>query len=188
MVNHDCTNGLRHRHFHAVVYLHGEGLSLTCRIGVIADPRVLRLSELVMRPISTAALCAGVALAAATLPLSASAQTMGRAYEPVTGVSPHARNHHAPCPNLGGGFIEALVNGFDSAPEPVAYAPAVAPGAASPHAMPVANGLWQAQGAAGQRYASLEPAQPQRMVQRKSTRSSAARPSPTRDRTARAPS
>ncbi|MGL4811983.1 MAG: L,D-transpeptidase [Beijerinckiaceae bacterium] len=119
-----------------------------------------------MRPLSFAAFLAGVAVAATAFSSSASAQTAGRSYEAVTGVSPHARSTMRHARNLGGGFIEALVNGFDSAPEPVAYAPAQAPAPMvhHGHAMPVANGLWQAQHAQGQRYASLEPAQPQRMV------------------------
>lgn len=110
----------------------------------------------------------GALVFSAAVSAPAHAQTAGRSYEPVTGVmTPHARNTMRVAGRLGGGLIEAIANGFDSAPDQhaVAYQP-VPPLAApaAPETMPMQGGVWQAQRAHGPRYASLAPQQPARAM------------------------
>lgn len=108
----------------------------------------------------------GALVCASVLSSAASAQTYGRSYEPITGVmSPHARNTMRAAGRLGGGLIEALATGFDSAPEPVAYAP-VQPAPTAQPMLTVNNGRWETHAATGPRYAALNPQEPQRAIQK----------------------
>ena len=102
----------------------------------------------------------GALICAASLSSTAQAQSLGRSYEPVTGaLSPHARTTMRAAGRLGGGLIEALATGFDSAPEPVAYAPAQP----QPEVLPMVGGQW-ARPSSGPRYAALNPQEPQRAI------------------------
>ncbi|MGL4811598.1 MAG: L,D-transpeptidase [Beijerinckiaceae bacterium] len=132
---------------------------------------VLRIGEFTMSHfrLHPAVAAIGALLCAATLSAPAAAQTAGRSYEPVTGVmTPHARTTMRAARNLGGGLIEALATGFDSAPEPQAVAAyhAQPVASAAPDSLLLNGGVWQQRRPSGPRYAALTPAEPARAIQK----------------------